>query len=413
MKAEIISVGTELLLGDVVNTNAAYLSKECALLGIDVFHQCVIGDNPKRLEDVLSESLKRSDCLILTGGLGPTYDDLTKETVAKHFGKGLVLNHQELSKIQAFFDKINHEMQDNNRKQAMIIEGASPLYNARGTAPGIYLEEGEKIVILLPGPPAEMRYMFEHEVKPLLIAKQEMPLFSTNVHIFGMGESEVESRLYQIMTTSLNPTVAPYAKTGEVELRISAKARNQEEAEIYLQPMIKQVREALGDVIYGIDVDSLQDACLQACFKSQTTLSVVDTMGGSFAQRLADIDVEHAVMKANINIYNYHDLSQQFDLYQTEENWVNDEDALRIARTVKNQFGTTIGICILGIDRYGLAQPFGFAKIALVSPWEEKIVDINLQRSYSDSQPYVHYMSASHSFAQILHLLKTRSKSIF
>ena len=245
MKAEILCVGTELLLGDIVNTNAVYLAKELAKLGINVYHQAVVGDNPERLKASLKEALSRCDLVITTGGLGPTCDDLTKETAAEVLKLPMEENAEELQHIKEYFKKINRTMTDNNRKQALIPKGAVILKNGFGTAPGILAENNGKFLALLPGPPREMRPMFDNELAPILKKYTGKTLVSRTIHIFNVGESSVESKLKDLMNSLENPTLAPYAKDGEVLLRVTAAAESTEKGYEMIEPVIEKVRETI------------------------------------------------------------------------------------------------------------------------------------------------------------------------
>jgi len=214
MNAEILCVGTELLLGDIVNTNATYLAKELASCGINCYCQTVVGDNPQRLRECLEQALNRADMVITTGGLGPTYDDLTKETVAEYFGRDMVLHQDTLDRMRGFFARIQRPMTKNNEKQAMMPKDAVIFFNDRGTAPGLAVEGGGKTVILLPGPPREMTAMFQSGVRPYLEQRSKTVLVSHSIHLIGVGESQVEQQLRDFMLEHQNPTIAPYAKEG-------------------------------------------------------------------------------------------------------------------------------------------------------------------------------------------------------
>lgn len=271
MKAEILCVGTELLLGDIVNTNAVYLAKELAKLGINVYHQAVVGDNPERLKASLKEALSRCDLVITTGGLGPTCDDLTKETAAEVLKLPMEENAEELQHIKEYFKKINRTMTDNNRKQALIPKGAVILKNGFGTAPGILAENNGKFLALLPGPPREMRPMFDNELAPILKKYTGKTLVSRTIHIFNVGESSVESKLKDLMNSLENPTLAPYAKDGEVLLRVTASAESTEKGYEMIEPVIEKVREIIGnEYIYGIDVGNLQTALVKALHEKKS-----------------------------------------------------------------------------------------------------------------------------------------------
>ena len=261
--AEILCVGTELLLGDIVNTNAAFLSSRLADLGINVYRHTSVGDNPERLKNALAAALRESDLVITSGGLGPTYDDLTKETVAAAFGREMQLHEESLERIEAYFKETGREMTDNNRKQAMMPLGAIVFNNNYGTAPALALidEEKNKTVIMLPGPPNELIPIFNEEVEPYLHTRRSTVLVSKNVNIFGMGESAVETALEGLMQNAKNPTVAPYCKVGEVRLRVTASAADKKTADAMCDAMIEKIKDTdVGAYIYGVDAETLENA---------------------------------------------------------------------------------------------------------------------------------------------------------
>ena len=264
--AEILCVGTELLLGDIVNTNAAFLSERLADLGINVYRHTVVGDNPERLRKALAQALSESDLVITSGGLGPTYDDLTKETVAEAFEREMYLHTESLERIQAYFSRTGRVMTENTKKQAMMPMGAVVFKNDYGTAPAlaIFDEEKNKTVVMLPGPPNELIPLFNEEVTRYLESRRSAVLVSKNVNIFGMGESAVETALKGLMQSALNPTVAPYCKEGEVRLRVTARAQNKAQASVMCDEMIEKIKETeVGEFIYGIDADTLERAVVE------------------------------------------------------------------------------------------------------------------------------------------------------
>lgn len=288
--AEIIAVGTELLLGNIANTNAQFLSSELSTLGINVFHHTVVGDNPERLMEAVEIAKKRGDIIITTGGLGPTYDDLTKETLAKCFGKKLEFHQASADKIKGFFEKLGRAPTENNFRQAMLPEGCTVLENFHGTAPGCAFEAEGCLVIMLPGPPRECKLMFSTSVVPLLQERSDSIIVSHTLRIYGIGESAMEELLAEQMTKLQNPTLAPYAKTGEVELRITAKASTEEEANALIAPVKEEVLGILGDKVYGIDVDSLEQVCLKLLAEKGLTVGTAESCtGGYIAKRLTDI----------------------------------------------------------------------------------------------------------------------------
>ena len=303
--AEILCVGTELLLGEVVNTNAAYISRELARLGISVYHTAVVGDNPARLSDAVKVALENADLLILTGGLGPTYDDLTKETVAEVLGLPMVRDEKILREIQDFFASMGIKMPENNAKQADIPLGAEPIPNHTGTAPGIFLQKDNKVVILLPGPPFELIPMFEEFVFPRLRKMSDKVLVSHNIHIMGMGESEVETHLIDLMKNSTNPTLAPYAKEGEMRLRVGALVSNEEDGEKMCADMIEKVKNTpVGEHIYALDAELIEKLVVKILKEKGLTLSCAESCtGGYFGKRITDISGASAVFKGGFITY--------------------------------------------------------------------------------------------------------------
>lgn len=291
MVAETIFVGTELLLGNIVNTNAAYLAKELAQLGFPCYYQTTVGDNAKRLEECLRCALERSDLVILSGGLGPTQDDITKETAAKVMGKKLFLNEDIKKSLEDYFSSKGKVMTDNNLKQALVPEDAIVLENTNGTAPGIWMEENGKIVILLPGPPEELSLMFENTVLPRLKEKTEQVIYSTMIKVCGMSESLVAKELDDLISMDGDVTVAPYAKIGEVHLRVTAKAVDEKEAKKLAKPVIKEIKLRLGDAVYTTKEDvSLEQAVVDLLVLNKLTVTTVESCtGGLLAGRLINV----------------------------------------------------------------------------------------------------------------------------
>lgn len=291
MVVELISVGTELLLGNIVNTNAAYLAEQCANCGLSCFYQTVVGDNEERLQETVKTGLKRSDILILTGGLGPTDDDLTKEVVTKAMKKKLVEDEKAREMIQTYFDNRGMEITENNWKQAMVPEGAIVMYNNNGTAPGLIVESGEKCAILLPGPPNEMKPMFEEYVKDYLKKKNPEVIVSTTVKLCGIGESKVADMIQDMLDNQSNPTIAPYAKTGEVHLRVTAKAADEKSANKLIKPVVKQLKTRLAEYIYTTDENTtLENAIVDLLVANKLTVSTVESCtGGMIAARLINV----------------------------------------------------------------------------------------------------------------------------
>lgn len=305
MTAEIICVGTELLLGNIVNTNAAFLSEKLAYLGINCYFQTVVGDNRDRLLSVINAALSRADILIFSGGLGPTEDDLTKETVAEALGKKLIRDKWAEQEIADYFALRGRVPTDNNWKQADVIEGCEILYNKNGTAPGIFVSEGEKTVILLPGPPLELKSMFTDSVMPKLQQKCGQVFYSQTVKIVGPGESSVETQILDMLNTQENPTIAPYAKTGEVHLRVTARAKDEKEAREKTAPVVEELYRRFGKAVYTTDADeTLEMALTKLLIKKKYTMTTAESCtGGMIAARMVNAPGVSAVLKSGFITY--------------------------------------------------------------------------------------------------------------
>ena len=305
MTAEIICVGTELLLGNIVNTNAAFLSEKLAYLGINCYFQTVVGDNRDRLLSVINTALSRADILIFSGGLGPTEDDLTKETVAEALGKKLIRDKWAEQEIADYFALRGRIPTDNNWKQADVIEGCEVLYNKNGTAPGIFVSEGEKTVILLPGPPLELKSMFTDSVMPKLQQKCGQVFYSETVKIVGPGESSVETQILDMLNTQENPTIAPYAKTGEVHLRVTARAKDEKEAREKTAPVVEELYRRFGKAVYTTDADeTLEMALTKLLIKKKYTMTTAESCtGGMIAARMVNAPGVSAVLKSGFITY--------------------------------------------------------------------------------------------------------------
>lgn len=311
MIAETIFVGTELLLGNVVNTNGAYLATKLSGLGIDTYYQTVVGDNAERLKAVIELAVSRADIVILSGGLGPTQDDITKETAAAVFNQELKPDEHSKERIISYFEKINRVMADNNFKQAMIPEGAIVLDNDNGTAPGIIMKkkmtgekEGvEKIMILLPGPPHELEAMFEAKVVPFfndLLGKNKQVLYSRMVKICGRSESEIAEILDDLIKKEGQVTVAPYAKTSEVHVRVTAKAENEQMAKKLVKPVVNEIKNRLGDSVYTTHEEkTLEQTVVDLLVANDLTITTVESCtGGLIAGRLINVPGVSEVYKS-------------------------------------------------------------------------------------------------------------------
>ncbi|MGM9551303.1 MAG: competence/damage-inducible protein A [Clostridia bacterium] len=286
LTSEIICVGTELLMGQVVNTNAAYIAQRLCDIGLAVNYSSVVGDNPKRLRDSVSEALSRCDVIITTGGLGPTDDDLTKETVAELLGKKLVFHEDSMRKMVSYLRESGKNMSKNNEKQAYLPEGCFILENDNGTAPGCIVEKDNHFVVMLPGPPKEMKPMFDKALK-FLKEKSDVVMKSRVLRLFGIGESRAAATLDDIIKEQTNPTIAPYAKEGEVTFRITASAKDEDEAQKMVDRMADKVYERLGDYIYGEgDSNSMEKVLVQALKEKNLTIATAESCTGGLISQL-------------------------------------------------------------------------------------------------------------------------------
>lgn len=372
MKGEIIAVGTELLLGNIVNTNAQYLSQKLADLGIDVYYHVVVGDNLKRLTETIKTSLERSDIVITSGGLGPTADDITKEGAAQAMGLKLLPDEESIERIKKMFSSTGRIMTENNIKQGYIPEGAVVLENNNGTAPGVLIEKEGKIVIMLPGPPKELYPMFESKVLPYLKSKTDSTIRSKVLRVIGVGESAVEHMLKDIFDSQANPTIAPYAKDGEVHLRITAKTGIPEEADSLIAEMEQKVRAILDDNIYGCNEETLEEAVLKLLQKKNLTISLAESCtGGLVASRLTDIPGASASLISGVVSYSN---ESKINILKVKEETirkygaVSPQTAEEMAVGAKRLSNTDIGLSITGIagpDGGSAEKPVGLCYIGI------------------------------------------------
>ncbi|MBR2965676.1 MAG: competence/damage-inducible protein A [Clostridia bacterium] len=412
--AEILCVGTELLLGEVVNTNAAYIAARLAELGVSVYHQSVVGDNPERLRRELSSALARCDLVIMTGGLGPTYDDLTKETAAELFGKRLVMDERALSEIKDYFARTGRKMAESNVKQALVPEGAAVLYNQWGTAPGMIIEGDEKSdlsykrAILLPGPPREMRNMFDFYVTEYLAERTASRIVSRNIHLIGIGESSAEELLRPLIDESINPSLAPYAKDGELRFRVTASADSVEKAEQMCDSLVARVLDSeVGKFVYGIDVGSVEGAVVKSLLDGGETLSTVESCtGGLIAKRLTDIaGVSQVYLGGAVTYANEAKEKLVGVRHETllAHGAVSEETAREMAEGIRLALGADYGISTTGIAGPGGGtpdKPVGTVYIAVAS--KEKTLVKRLQLPPMRDREYIRTASATNALALVL-----------
>ena len=357
--AEIIAVGTEILLGNIANTDAQMISQSLSDLGINVFWHTVVGDNPQRLRQALDIARRRADIILTTGGLGPTYDDLTKQTICASFGQKLVLHPDILEGIRAFYQAALHvPMPENNTQQAELPEGCTVFDNPVGTAPGCAFEADGVHVLMLPGPPHECETMLHRWVEPYLRALSSEVIVSHDIMTFGMGESSVDELLHQRMSRMVNPSLATYAKPVEVRLRATAKAASAEAAEAMLAPVVAEVRAALGDYVYGVDVKGLEEVCT----------------GGRVAERITALPGVSSVYRGGVVSYWTSVKADVLGVPQDildQYGAVSEPTARAMAEGARRITGADIAVSVTGVagpDRDERDNPVGLVYIGLATP---------------------------------------------
>ena len=407
MNCELISVGTEILLGDILNTNAQFLSRELASLGFNVLFQCTVGDNRLRLLSVLENAAKRSDVIILTGGLGPTPDDITKEVCAEFCNKKLIPDKESLDKIEAFFALKNTPMPESNKKQALIPEDAIILRNDNGTAPGCIMKKGDTVLVILPGPPKEMIPMFLDSVKPYLQSLSSETILSHNIRTFGIGESAMSEKVSDLLE-SANPTVAPYAKNGEALLRVTAKAESREKAEALMKPLLDEINRRLGSYIYGIDANSIEETAVKLLREKNLTAAFAESCtGGLCAKRITDIFGASQVFHCGIVSYS-NEIKHRI-LGVSEENLsrygaVSAVVAAEMALGVKKLSGASFGISVTGMAGPTSDDPdipVGRIYIAATDGETLYLKELNTGHSSKDCRDYNRFVSASNALNEL------------
>lgn len=401
MNAEILSVGTEILLGNIVNTDARDLSVALSELGINVYWHSVVGDNPARLAAALETAKARADCIITTGGLGPTCDDLTKETVCRAFGCEMYFDDRASADIDAFFAAQGLPVTENNHKQCYLPVGCTPFYNTCGTAPGCGFTAAGKTVVFLPGPPKELRAMLDHGARDFLRKAGGGQIFSHNLMTFGMGESAIETLLRPEMDALQNQTLAPYASEGEVRLRVTAKAERADAAETMMAPVIARVCEVLGDKVYGVDVPSLEAVVLRLLTERGKTFAAAESCtGGLIAKRFTDLPGASAAFRGGVTVYtNEVKMLLGVDPAVLEtQGAVCAEVARQLAVCVRERLGADYGIGVTGLagpDGDG-ANPVGTVFVGLSTPGGDAVRALRLGERSDRSR--IRTLSASHAF---------------
>ncbi|AND83484.1 competence/damage-inducible protein A [Clostridium tyrobutyricum] len=373
MKAEILCVGTEILLGDIVNTNAQFISRELASIGIDVYHQSVVGDNPKRLLEELTSSFKRVDIVVTSGGLGPTPDDLTKEIGAQFFKKKMILDQNTVDKLKNYFDKMGRSyLKGNNMKQAYFPEGCTIMENDHGTAPGCIINENGKILIVLPGPPRELKPMFLNSAGPFLKKYSSETIKSKILRLYGIGEGEMAQRIKELIDKSSNPTIAPYAKENDVTLRITARANTEKDALKLIKPLEDKVKNIFGDNIYGYGETSMEEVVAKILVERNLTISTAESCtGGLIAAKfinypgISSVFLDGAVTYSNeAKMHRLNVKKETLDKFGA----VSEETAREMAEGIAKTSGTDIGLSTTGIagpDGGSEEKPVGLVYVGL------------------------------------------------
>lgn len=401
---ELISVGTEILLGDILNTDAQYLSIELAKLGISVIHQSTVGDNRERLLAQLDEAAKRSDIIILSGGLGPTPDDLTKEVCCEFFGKEMFLHEPTVEKIKKYFSSKGIEMAQNNLKQAMLPKDCVIFPNDNGTAPGMAIEKDGVHILVLPGPPRELKPMFQNCAVPYLMQFSDRIIVSHNIRTFGIGESSMAEMVNDLFDAQ-NPTVAPYAKDGEALLRVTAMAMTKEDAESLCEPVIEEIKKRLDAYVYGVDYNCIEEAAVAMLKEHHLKVATAESCtGGLIAKRITDVPGASEVFECGIISYANEIKHKILGVSEDDLNKygaVSEPVAKQMAQGALKVSGADIAVSVTGIagpDSDSTSKPVGLVYIGLADKenvWVREIRTSRRDRSYN------RYVSASNALNMI------------
>lgn len=401
---ELISVGTEILLGDILNTDAQFLSIELARLGISVIHQSTVGDNRERLLAQLKEAADRSDIIILSGGLGPTPDDLTKEVCCEFFGKKMFLHEPTVEKIKTYFSTKGMEMAQNNLKQAMLPKDCVIFPNDNGTAPGMAIEKDGVHILVLPGPPRELKPMFRNCAVPYLMQFSDRIIVSHNIRTFGIGESLMAERVNDLFDAE-NPTVAPYAKDGEALLRVTAMARTKEEAENLCEPVINEIKNRLDGFVYGVDYTCIEEAVIEKLKEKHMKVATAESCtGGLIAKRITDVPGASEVFDCGIISYANEIKHRVLGVSEDDLNKygaVSEPVARQMAQGALKVSGADIAVSVTGIagpDSDSTNKPVGLVYIGLA---DRDNVWVRELRTSRKDRNYNRYVSASNALNMI------------
>ncbi len=409
MKCEIIAVGTEVVTGDIVNSNAPYIAKELNNIGIETAFHSAVRDEMEDMISVLEIACSRADLIITIGGLGPTYDDITREAVSRVSGKALVPSKEVEESIRSYFKKLGREMTENNLRQAQVFADGTVFSNQCGTAPGLAVESEKKVFILLPGPPRELQPMFSHQVIPYLTKKSHTFIKEKTLKVFGMGESAIETLLHDLMINTKNPILAPYAKTGEVFLKLTAHGSSPEEAEKILRPVYDKVYARLEKYIYGEDEDTLAGKAMELLHKKGRKVAFCESCtGGYVAKMLTDIPGSSQVFDCGVVTYSNAIKSKIVGvspLVLKNQGAVCEETALQMAKGIRQLSGADIGISVTGIagpDGGSEEKPVGLVYIGFHTAGASVTRQLNL----SGNRDNIRTMTVKNVFSMLIDYLK-------
>ena len=405
---EIISVGTEILLGDILNTDAQFLSIELAKLGIGVVYQTTVGDNPDRLRKALAIAAERSDIIITSGGLGPTPDDLTKEICCEFFGKDCVLHEESLENMKKYFNRKNTEMPESNIKQAMLPEDCTVFKNNNGTAPGGAIEKDGKHILMLPGPPRELKAMFYESAVPYLSQFSEKTIISHQIRTFGIGESALAEKVRDYLDGE-NPTVAPYAKDGEALLRVTAMADDAESAEKLINPVEEKIAAELGSLVYGIDAPNIETEVVEELKKKGFVLATAESCtGGLISQRITSVAGSSEIFECGIVSYANsikHRILGVSEKDLEEYGAVSEQVAMQMAKGILDLSGADVAVSVTGIagpGSDGTDKPVGLSYIGLAAKdGTLKVKKLLTGHSGSGCREYNRYVNASNALNMV------------
>ena len=412
MISSILSTGTELLFGQVINTNTAFLTKELNSIGHDVYYHFTVGDNLNRMKETLIYSLEKSDLVIITGGLGPTQDDITRELVSEIMDEELILDNKALKNIEMFFSKVKRVMTENNIRQAYVPKNSFVLENEMGTAPGFIVEKNGKIIVCLPGPPKEMSHMFLNKALDYLKSKTDFIIHWKLLRFFGIGESSLENELMDLITKQTDPTIATYVKDGEVIVRVTSKRKSQEEAELAVSEMIEKIKSRIGEYLFSEKDEELVSVVVRALIENKIDISVCESCtGGLFSAAITEIPGASAIFNTGITTYqNQSKISQLGVDPLLIENFgaVSYETAKAMVEGLKAKTGSRLCIGVTGIagpSGGSPEKPVGLIYISLIFDDEIHCEEFSLR---SNGRHWIRGYTVLLMFNMILKLLREK-----